>query len=66
MTAGAHGHAQKGMDTALMGMLLFIASEVMFFAGLFGAYFNVPRGRPQVWPPEGIEFIEPVPLPADR
>ena len=38
---GAAGHEARGTDTALMGMLLFIASEVMFFAALFGAYFNV-------------------------
>ena len=43
---GAHGHAQKGMDTALMGMMLFIASEIMFFAGLFGAYFTF-RAKPR-------------------
>jgi heme/copper-type cytochrome/quinol oxidase subunit 3 len=31
-------------------MILFIASEVMFFAGLFAAYFNVRLTSPQ-WPP---------------
>jgi cytochrome c oxidase subunit 3 len=45
----------SGMPTALVGMLLFIASEVMFFGGLFATYFNarasVPAGS---WhPPEG-------------
>ncbi len=44
-----------GMPTALVGMLLFIASEVMFFGGLFATYFNarasVPAGE---WhPPAG-------------
>ena len=34
-------------------MLLFITSEVMFFAGLFAAYFNV-RATAPVWPPEGF------------
>jgi len=58
---GAHG--QKGIDTALLGMMLFIASEIMFFAGLFGVYFNVRSSTP-VWPPEGIDFIEPFPLTA--
>ena len=29
-----------GMPTPLVGMLLFIASEVMFFGGLFATYFN--------------------------
>jgi cytochrome c oxidase subunit 3 len=50
------GHASKGMDTALLGMLLFIASEVMFFAALFGVYFNV-RATTKPWPPAGTEFI---------
>ena len=46
------------MNTALLGMLLFIASEVMFFAGLFAAYFNVRASTLPVWPPpEGAEFI---------
>jgi cytochrome c oxidase subunit III len=55
-------HAPRGTDTALMGMLLFIASEVMFFAALFGAYFNV-RSTAATWPPEGTEFINPQWLP---
>jgi cytochrome c oxidase subunit 3 len=42
-----------------MGVMLFIASEVMFFAALFGAYFNVKATAP-VWPPEGTDFIEPI------
>jgi cytochrome c oxidase subunit 3 len=53
--AGAHGGA-KGMDAALLGVMLFIASEVMFFAALFGAYFNVKATAP-IWPPEGTEFV---------
>jgi len=44
-----------GMPTVMVGMLLFIASEVMFFGGLFATYFNarasVPPGE---WhPPPG-------------
>jgi cytochrome c oxidase subunit III len=54
--------AQRGTDTALMGMLLFIASEVMFFAALFGAYFNV-KSTAAAWPPQGTDFINPVILP---
>jgi cytochrome c oxidase subunit 3 len=44
-------------NTALLGMLLFIASEVMFFGGLFAVYFNV-RASHAEWPvlPEGVEF----------
>ncbi len=40
------------------GMMLFIASEVMFFAAFFWAFFNsslFPKADPAVWPPEGIE-----------
>ncbi|MGZ3585906.1 MAG: cytochrome c oxidase subunit 3 [Candidatus Limnocylindrales bacterium] len=56
-----HTQVRQGMDTALLGMLLFIASEIMFFAGLFGAYFTF-RGQALVWPPEGFD-IEAFPLP---
>ena len=54
LAAPAHGERQ-GIDTALVGMLLFIASEIMFFAGLFGAYFNI-RAEHTVWPPQGFEL----------
>jgi cytochrome c oxidase subunit 3 len=56
------GHGERGIDTALLGMLLFIGSEVMFFGGLFAAYFNVKAAAP-VWPPHGFDFLEPFPLP---
>src|SRR5205085_11515757 len=57
------GHLSQGVNTALLGMLLFIGSELMFFAGLFGAYFNTRAtalGLGQPWPPSGLEdVIEP-------
>jgi len=58
------GHDAKrgGMDPALLGMMLFIASEVMFFAALFAAYFNARATLP-VFPPEGTEFLDPWGLP---
>lgn len=46
----------SGMPTALVGMLLFIASEVMFFGGLFATYFNARASvAPGAWhePPGG-------------
>jgi cytochrome c oxidase subunit 3 len=48
-------HGPTGMPIALVGMLLFIASEVMFFGGLFGTYFNARASAgPTGWhPPEG-------------
>jgi cytochrome c oxidase subunit III len=57
------------------GMILFIASEVMFFVAWFWAYFNValfPTDVHQVlrdqviggqWPPKGIETFDPWHLP---
>ncbi len=41
-----------GISSSLLGMVLFIASEVMFFGGLFGAYFTIRAGAPE-WPPAG-------------
>jgi cytochrome c oxidase subunit III len=57
------------------GMILFIASEVMFFVAWFWAYFNTalfPASGPEfartellggVWPPKGIETFDPWHLP---
>jgi cytochrome c oxidase subunit 3 len=47
--------ANRGMPTAMVGMLLFIASEVMFFGGLFATYFNARASvAPEPWePPPG-------------
>ncbi|HEX5040215.1 MAG TPA: cytochrome c oxidase subunit 3 [Candidatus Limnocylindria bacterium] len=49
---------QTGMPTVMVGMLLFIASEVMFFGGLFATYFNARAGvAPEPWePPPGGEL----------
>lgn len=55
---------QRGLT---MGIGLFIASEVLFFLGIFWAYFhssispNVELGAN--WPPMGIESINPFELP---
>jgi len=40
-----------GISNPILGMLLFITSEVMFFAGLFAAYFNI-RANAGTWPPD--------------
>ena len=64
MTAGAaaehHGppvaHQSSRVSSQVLGMLLFIASEVMLFGSFFTAYFfiRVVNGYP--WPPEGFEL----------
>ncbi|WP_169567781.1 cytochrome c oxidase subunit 3 [Sneathiella limimaris] len=49
------------------GMIMFIASEVMFFVAWFWAYFNAALFPTEaigaVWPPEGIEVFDPWHLP---
>jgi cytochrome c oxidase subunit 3 len=57
--ADATAHRSGGIGTPVLGMLLFITSEVMFFAGLFAAYFSIRAGYTElvsgavqhVWPP---------------
>jgi cytochrome c oxidase subunit 3 len=65
--SAATGHAQSAARTThplgnpVLGMLLFITSEVMFFAGLFAAYFSIRADHTElingvathVWPPSG-------------
>ena len=61
--APAPVHRADPMPPALLGVILFVASECIFFAALFGAYFTVRANAGGAWPPEGIEGLE-VPLPA--
>ena len=48
-----HAHETAGMSRGMMGMVLFIASEIMLFGGLFAAYFFV-RNQALTWPPEDV------------
>ena len=49
-------HKPGGISSSLLGMVLFIASEVMFFGGLFGAYFTIRSAATQ-WPPEDTPHL---------
>jgi cytochrome c oxidase subunit 3 len=51
----------KGVPGALLGMILFITSEIMFFGGLFGAYLSLRAGAAS-WPPEGAEVERSIPI----
>ena len=53
--APAHGpvHREDRMPASLLGVILFVASECVFFAALFGAYFTV-RAQNEEWPPLGL------------
>lgn len=50
------GVRERRMPGALLGMMLFIASELMFFGSLFGAYFTI-RAATDPWPPPGTAEI---------
>ena len=42
----------------VLGMVVFVASEAMFFATFFGAYFTIYSVNP-VWPPAGFPRLKP-------
>jgi cytochrome c oxidase subunit III len=48
--AGLAHDSRGGISNPILGMVLFITSEIMFFAGLFAAYFTL-RARAEHWPP---------------
>jgi cytochrome c oxidase subunit 3 len=51
-------HMSSRVDARVLGMFLFIASEVMLFGAFFTAYFFVRVVNPhaQAWPPHPYEF----------
>ena len=59
---GADQRATRGTSGPILGMVLFVASEAMFFAAFFGAYFTIKAAN-NVWPPKGIP-IPKIGLPA--
>jgi cytochrome c oxidase subunit 3 len=46
---------RREMSGPILGMVLFVASEAMFFAAFFGAYFTI-RVNSTIWPPKGIHL----------
>jgi cytochrome c oxidase subunit 3 len=48
--AGLAHDARGGISNPILGMILFICSEIMFFSGLFAAYFSI-RSTAAQWPP---------------
>ena len=53
--AGLAHDERGGISNVVLGMLLFITSEVMFFSGLFAAYFAT-RANNTPWPPKASTF----------
>ncbi len=71
--AGAHGdasehhgpppaHHSSRVDAPLLGMLLFIISEVMIFGAFFTAYFFIRIAEGEPWPAPGMHLPVPVAL----
>jgi cytochrome c oxidase subunit 3 len=44
---------------SIFGMVLFLASELMFFGGLFASYFTL-RSRTEPWPPTDVRLDLPL------
>jgi cytochrome c oxidase subunit 3 len=51
-------HRSSRVDSRLLGIYFFIASEVMLFGSFFSAYFfaRVVAGAGEPWPPDGLEL----------
>ncbi len=49
--------APRELSGPVLGMVLFVASEAMFFAAFFGGYFTI-RANAGVWPPKGIPHLK--------
>ncbi len=56
LTAGEDPSAQHREGTAVLGMILFVASWAMLFAALFFAY-AVTRARAIAWPPADLPAL---------
>jgi cytochrome c oxidase subunit III len=52
---GGSSPATAGPSTLNVGVIVWLSSELMFFAGLFAAYFTL-RSVNDVWPPDDVEL----------
>jgi cytochrome c oxidase subunit III len=55
-------HHSSRVEAPLLGMLLFIISEVMIFGAFFTAYFFIRIAEGESWPAPGMHFPVPVAL----
>lgn len=53
---------EGGMSVPVFGIVLFIASEIMFFATLFGTYYMLRANNPEWPPPDVPELSLPLPI----
>jgi heme/copper-type cytochrome/quinol oxidase subunit 3 len=52
-----------GLHVGMMGMYIFLCSEVMFFGSLFAVYFYLFGSHPLGWPPPDTQPVQYWPLP---
>ncbi|MGH2751393.1 MAG: cytochrome c oxidase subunit 3 [Actinomycetota bacterium] len=57
MAGSVAATTQRRTPSSLLGMVIFITSELMFFGALFGAYFTI-RAQAGEWPPAGTPHID--------
>ena len=58
--APAPEHA--GIHVGMMGMFIFLSSEIMFFGSMFAMYYYLTGSHP-TWPPQGTRGVPAMPLP---
>ena len=58
-TGAAEREAAGHSSVLTVGTVVWLASELMFFSGLFAAYFTLRALSADDWPPHGVE-LEPV------
>jgi cytochrome c oxidase subunit III len=54
-TDGEPADASRGPTALTVGVIVWLASELMFFSGLFAAWFTL-RASTKPWPPDGVEL----------
>jgi cytochrome c oxidase subunit III len=54
-TGAARIHGEAKVSPLAVGVVVWLASELMFFSGLFAAYFTL-RATTDPWPPVGIDL----------
>jgi cytochrome c oxidase subunit 3 len=55
-TVGRHEERPETATPLGVGVAIWLASELMFFAGLFAAYFALKAHNEPAWPPSDVHF----------
>jgi cytochrome c oxidase subunit 3 len=53
--SSSHGATDDAASLLAVGTIVWLSSELMFFSGLFAAYFTL-RAAAAVWPPKGVNL----------